>query len=266
MSFLFCSFVRCNMKNAKVKNTIMEYTMQVYLKNFGLIILASIPGLFGLAMPLLVGMPSYVSLGGVYLRTASIVDLDNVAIVAMSASVLVCVYLMSFAIVAINMVIKRQRTMKRLSMDDLRSIAQWTNSVFVAYISAMILFLLVQIYTYDNQWQSVIVPLVNIIIGFGLLFFPTAMIMDEIRSFRALQRSIGMVFAKPVLILQWLIISLILLSVVDVVSLTIVDFLPFIPRIIGQWAVMAFNSLIILPFLIVLLAQIYINKYTILVY
>ncbi len=254
------------MKNEKVKNTIMKYTMQMYFKNFGLIILASIPGLFGLMIPLFVGMPSYIALGGVYLRTDNIVDLDNVAAIVMIVSVLISVYLMSFAVVAINMVIKRQRTMKRLSVDNLKSIAHWTNSVFVAYIIAMILFLLIQIYTYDNPARGIIVPLANITIGFAMLFFPTAMVIDEVRSFIAMQRSVKMIISKPIVILQWMVVALLLLSLVDLIFLTIVDVFSFIPRIVGQWAVMIFNSLVILPYMIVLLAQIYINKYTILVY
>ncbi|MFH1306186.1 MAG: hypothetical protein ABIH83_00830 [Candidatus Micrarchaeota archaeon] len=65
--------------------------------------------------------------------------------------------------------------------------------------------------------------------------------------------------------LQWILIAFVLLSIVDVIVLAIVDFVPFIPHSVGPWFVLIFNSLIVLPYLIVMLAQIYISKYTILV-
>ena len=248
-----------------MSKSVLNYTLKIYFKNFGLILVAALPGLFGLILPLVVGMPSYIALGGAYLRTGSIVDLDSLAFFGMAVSVVISLYLMSFAIVGINLVVKRQRTLKRLSTENLKSIARWTNSVFVMYLIAAILLLLVQLYTYENQLQRVLAPLLNLVVGFGMLFLPTAMVMDEVRTFRALQRGIRMIIKKPGLVLQWMVIALVLLSVVDLVFLALVDFLDFIPRILGQWIVMIFNSLIILPFLIVMLAQIYINKYTILV-
>jgi len=248
-----------------MSNSILQYTMGVYLKNFELILMAAVPGLFGLILPLVVGMPSYIALGGTYLRTGSIVDLNYFGVTALIISVLISLYLMSFAIVGINLVVKRQRTLKKISAETLGSVAKMTNSVFVVYLIATILLLLVQLFTYETQLQRIIAPVLNLIIGFGMLFLPTAMVMDEVRSFRALQRGVTMLFAKPIAVLQWVVIALVLLSAMDLLFLTFVDFVTFVPRILGQWAVMVFNSLIILPFLIVMLAQIYINKYTILV-
>jgi hypothetical protein len=78
------------------------------------------------------------------------------------------------------------------------------------------------------------------------------------RPFRAAQRSFSMVFAKFDAFLLWIGISIVLLSVLDVV------FLSLLPHKIGSLAVVLINSLVLMPFLIVLQTQIYMSKYTIL--
>ncbi|MFA5108314.1 MAG: hypothetical protein WC492_02150 [Candidatus Micrarchaeia archaeon] len=250
--------------------SIMDYTWEIYTKNIWLILVASVPGLFGMILPIIVGMinpadPVYIALGGAYLRTGSIVDLTPVDSGIMIASLLISLYLMSFAIVGINLVVKRQRTLKGLTLEEIKAITKHTNSVFMIFLIATILLLLIQLITYEYQIQKYLAPLLNLIVGLGLLFLPTAMVMDEVRPFRAMQRSFSIIRKKPSLVLLWMVVALMLLSIVDVIVLFVVNSVPFIPHVIGPLIVIAFNSLIILPYLIVMLAQIYISKYTILV-
>lgn len=249
----------------KMGKSILDYTTEIYIKNFALIMLAAAPGLLGLIIPLVVGMPTYIALGGVYLRTGTIPDLQPLQAAVMIITLMISLYLMSFAIVGITLVVKRQRTLKKLSLEELGSIAKMTNSVFVVFVISAILLLLVQLLTFEYQIQRYVAPIANLIIGLGLLFMPTAIVMDDARMFRAMQKSFDLVGRKFVVVMQWIAIAIILLSVVDVVALFFVGLLEFVPHSIGPWLVMIFNSLVLMPFLIVMLAQIYISKYTILV-
>jgi hypothetical protein len=244
---------------------ILSYAMQIYLENFALIMLAAVPGFLGLVIPLVVGMPTYIALGGAYLRTGTIPDLEPVQAAVMVITLLISLYFMSFAIVGINLVVKRQRTLKKLSLEELGSIAKMTNSVFTVFVIAEILLLLVQLLTFEYQVQRIAAPVLGLVIGLGMLFMPTAIVMDDVRLFRAMQRSFDLVGRKSMLVLQWIVFAIVLLSLVDLVVLFLVGLLPFIPHFIGSWLVMIFNSLVLMPFLIVMLAQIYISKYTILV-
>ncbi|MFH1306787.1 MAG: hypothetical protein ABIH83_04010, partial [Candidatus Micrarchaeota archaeon] len=178
------------------KKSILSYTFEIYLKNFGLILLAAVPGLFGLIIPLVVGMPTYIALGGAYLRTGTIPDLGIGAAVFMIIALLISLYLMSFAIVGINLVVKRQRTLKRLSTEEIASVAKYTNSVFLIFLIGTVLLLLVQLLTFEYQIQKFLAPVLNLIVGFGLLFLPAAMVMDDARAFRALQKSFDVVIKK----------------------------------------------------------------------
>jgi hypothetical protein len=67
-----------------------------------------------------------------------------------------------------------------------------------------------------------------------------------------------MVFSKLHYFLLWLLIAFALLCALDYL------FLALLPHKLGSLVVMLLNSLVVMPFLIVLQTQIYLSKYTIL--
>ncbi len=240
------------------KTSLLAHTWEVYSRNFWLIVLMAIPGLFGLAIPLLVGTPSFVALGGAYLRTNSIPDLTPFSAGVMVLSLLVSLFLISFAIVNINLVIKSQRTLTQISNEVAKSATTSTLSVFWIFLMASISLLIIQLVTYEYGLQSLLAPLFSLLIGLAILFVPTAMVIDDVRPYRALQRSLNTVFSKAPLVLMWLLIALVSILAVDGV------FLFVLPHPFASWLVLIVNSIFIHPYLIVLLGQIYISKYTIL--
>ena len=241
------------------RHSILDYTWQIYQKNFALIILAAIPGFIGLLIPAFLMPTTYNALGGIFLRTGTISELNALDIGLMIFSMLLSYYLMSFAIVAINIVVKSQRTLKYIRNKVIESITTTAFSVFMIYIIAGLMLIVIQLLTYEYKVQSIFAPILNMIIGLIMLFLPTAIVIDEVRPYRALQRSIKMVKTRAKLVFMWLLIALFLLSIFDAI------FLAIIPAPFSSWIVLMFNSLIIMPYLIVLLAQIYISKYKILV-
>lgn len=241
------------------KKTILSYTNEIYRKNFKLIMLAALPGLIGLLIPLIFVPTTYNALGGVYLRTGNITEMSLTEIGVMMGAMLVSIYMMSFAIVSINIVIKSQRTMRLVGRRVIESLGTTTLSVFMMFLIASLLLVLIQLLTFELQMQEFLAPLLNMAVGLVMLFLPAAIVIDEVRPYRALQRSVKLLKKKWKLVFTWLIIALFLLSVIDWILLAIV------PHPFASWLVLIFNSLLIMPYLIVLLGQIYISKYTILV-
>ncbi|VVB57428.1 Uncharacterised protein [uncultured archaeon] len=248
------------------KDSLFSFTWKAYSENFWLILLMAIPGLLALIIPIAVGTPAFIALGGAYLRTNSIPDLGPAQAALMIAAAILSVFLMSFAIVSINLVIKRERTLSHVRAEILSSLGTTTLSIFWVYLLATLLLLIVQLYSFEYGVQALLAPLINLVIGVVILLIPTSMVMDEVRPWRAFERSIDTVLRKLPLIGLWLLTGLFILSIFELPLLWLSDpaggllaFLrPVVPSII-----LLFNSLILMPFLIVMLGQIYISKYTI---
>ena len=138
----------------------------------------------------------------------------------------------------------------------MQSLGTTTLSVFWVYLLAEILLLIIQLYTYQLGAQGFLAPLLNGVIGMVILLMPTAMVIDEVRVGRALERSISTILRKLPLIVIWLLSGLISLSIVEFVLLAVVR--PYAPALM-----VLFSSLILMPFMVVALGQIYMSKYTI---
>lgn len=238
--------------------TLLEHTWKVYAENFNIILLLALPGLLALLVPLAVGTPIYISLGGLYLRTGSIPDLTSASAGVMLATVLLSVFLMSFALASINLVIKSERTMTHIGKEVIRSLTTTALSVFWVFLFALLAFFIIQLVTYEYRLQAILSPLLSFALGLALLFVPTALVIDEVRPWRALELSVKTLVTKLPLVGLWLVITLLLLSLADGL------FLWLLPHPLASWLALLFNSLIVLPFIVVMLGQIYISKYTIL--
>lgn len=238
--------------------SLFEHAWKTYTDHFGIIVLMAVPGLLALLVPLFVGTPAYIALGGVYLRTGSIPDLTSMSAAVMLVSLLVSLFLMSLAWVNINLVIKSQRTMTNIGKEVMNSLTTTTLSVFWVFMVAVLLFFIIQLVTFEYGAQGAIAPVLNLLVGAGMLFMPTAMVMDDLRPWRALERSIQTLLTKAPLVVLWLLIALVTLTVLDGLALWI------LPHPFASWVVLFVNSLLVVPYLMVLLGQIYISKYTIL--
>ncbi len=240
------------------KDSLFSYTWKAYTSSFWLILLMAVPGLLALAIPMFVGTPTFLALGATYLRTNSIPDLSPANAALMVAAALVSVFLMSFCIVSINLVIKRERTLTHIREEIMQSLGTTTLSVFWIYLVTALLLLIIQLYTFEYGVQALLAPLFGLVIGLVILLMPTAMVMDEVRPWRAFERAMDTMLRKWPLIVLWLLTGLFAASLVELVLLALEPIRPAVP-----FLVLLFNSMFLMPFLIVMLGQIYISKYTI---
>ena len=237
---------------------ILSYSLKAYLKNIKLISFFSIPALIGLLIPTLVNTPVFAALGGTFLRTGSIPDLTAADFGVVIIALLTSLYLVSFAIVNINIVIKSQRTGTNIKNEVLKGITGYTFNVFLMFLLGTIALLIIQLLTFELGVQSWFSPVLSLIVWLPLFYAPTGLVIDELRPFRAAQKSFNMVFSKLPYFVLWLAISFVLLSLLDII------FLSLLPHKWGSLAVLLANSLFVMPFLVVLQTQTYLSKYTIL--
>ena len=237
---------------------ILSYAFKAYRENVRLISFFSIPALFALLIPLLLNTPVFAALGGTFLRTGSIPDMTASDLGIVIAVLLVSMYLVSFAIVNINIVIKSQRSGTSVKKEVLRGVTGYTFNVFLLFLLGTVALLIIQLLTFETSVQGWLAPLLSLIVWLPLFYAPAALVIDEMRPFRAAEKSFKMVFSKFPYFLLWLAIAFVLLSALDFV------FLGALPHKIGSLAVLILNSMVLMPFLIVLQTEIYLSKYTIL--
>lgn len=237
---------------------ILTYSFQAYTKNVKLISFFSIPALIALLIPLLVNTPVFAAMGGTFLRTGSIPDMTASDLGVIIIVLIACLYLISFAIVNINLVIKSQRTGTSIKNEVIKGITGYTLNVFLLFLLGTLGLLIIQLLTFELGAQAWLSPILSLVVWLPLFYAPAALVIDDMRPFRAAQKSFSMVFSKLPYFLLWLGIAFVLLSLLDLV------FLNVLAHKTGSLVVLLVNSLVLMPFLVVLQTQIYMSKYTIL--
>jgi len=238
--------------------SILSLSLKSYAKNIGLISFFSIPSLIAFLIPAMVNTPVFSALGGSFLRTGSIPDMTGADLGIVICGVLISLYLVSFAIVNINIVIKSQRTGTSIKKEVFKGITGYTLNVFMLFLLGTIALLIIQLLTFEMGAQKLLAPALSLIVWLPLFYAPAALVIDDLRPYRAAQKSVSMIISKLPYFLLWLVIAFVLLAVIDFAALAL------LPHKVGSLAVLLLNSLLLMPFLIVLQTQIYMSKYTIL--
>lgn len=251
-----------------VETEVIDYSIEAFRKNAKLVVFFSVPFLLAFAIPLLSPMPTYVSIGATFLRTGSMfVDLTYFDIGLIFVSSLASLFLISFAIVSINLLIKSQRTMTNIRTEVIEGIEKYTMTIFLLYSIAVVLSLVVLLVSYEYQVEGLTTPLFSFLVSLTLFYVPAATVIDELRPTEAIRMSLYMIKNKFLLFALWLILGFIMLSVIDelfILIMPLVGALLPIPVTWGRYIVLVINSMIILPFLVILQTQMYLTKYTIL--
>ncbi|HIH30050.1 TPA: hypothetical protein HA243_01505 [Candidatus Micrarchaeota archaeon] len=243
---------------------ILSHSFAAYSRNIRMISFFSIPAFIGLLIPLLVNTPVFSALGATFLRTGSIPDLSAADFGVILLSLLASLYLVSFAIVNINIVIKAQRTGTSVKNEVVKGITGYTLNVFILFLLGTIALLIIQLLTLELGAQNLLAPILSLLVWLPLFYAPAGLVIDELRPWRAAEKSFKMVFSKFNYFALWLAISFVLLSLLDLIFLNLGAVFPVSTHKIGSLFVLLINSLVLMPFLVVLQTEIYISKYSIL--
>ncbi len=238
---------------------ILQHTWAAYTRNLKLISFFSIPFLLALLIPLLSPMPTFLSAGGSFLRFGSIPTEDltqgNIAIIVVFS--LASLFLVSFALVAINIVIKSQRTLTQIRTEVLQGIEKYTLSVFWLLLTFELLYLVIDMFLFEFGLHRVVGSLITFLLSLPIFFAPAAIVIDELSPSNAVRMSLNVMKMRFMHFLLWMVVGAAALVVLDGALLAL------LPHTLAEYAVLVINSVALLPFLVVMQTQIYLSKYTI---
>jgi hypothetical protein len=233
----------------------LRYATEFYMKRLKLIIVFSVPFILAFLIPALVPAPTYMALGGVFLRTGSLPELSLLDIIFTAAAYAVSVFIIADTIVNINIIIRSKRTLTSIRHEVFTAMGTYATRIFYVYTMVLLLLFIVQLLTYENPLQPWIYSLFSLALS-GLLFFvPPAVVIDNSDTPTAIRRSVSMALANPHFVLLWAIFSLLGISILKLGSDLI------LPSPYSGYFVLLVNSLFLLPFLAVLQTQMYMEKY-----
>ena len=242
-------------------NRILSKAIEAYVANMQLISLFSIP--FIIAIPLALLLPNYTALSGIFLRLGSLgSDVSLVETLVMILVLLVSLLLFSFALVAVNSVIKAQRSFNKLKHADFERMEEATFKLFAVLLIAFLAMfafnlLLYQSGIFSETKRVLLNTLFATAVSLIVLFAPQAIVLDNASVEHAFTLSVGLTAKRPAFVAMFVLLSAFLV----LANTLIFSLLPFtLAPILG----IAINSLVLVPFLEVIKVQIYLSKYNLL--
>ncbi|MFH1750601.1 MAG: hypothetical protein ABH863_02895 [Candidatus Micrarchaeota archaeon] len=237
---------------------VISHTFEAYEKNFKLISFFAFP--FAIVFLLSLKFENFVSLSGIFLRYGSIqTDLTPLDALLTVVVFLLSLSLFSFALVGVNLVIKSQRTLKRLTHYEHEKIEANTARMFTVFLAAFVITLLLNIFLYDLQLASSIGLFIALLISIVILFVPQALVIDDLSITNAIYMSISIILRRFTYFLAFLFIASFMIILNTAVFIELSAAVPF-----ARYLAVLVNAILILPFLEVMKVQIYLSKYPVL--
>lgn len=234
---------------------VFGYATKFYIDRIKLVVLFSIPFIASLLLLSVSAAPTYSALGAVFLRTGSIPELSFLDILLTLVAFFVSVFIIADSIVNINLITLSKRTMSVTPNEIIKAMESYAIRVFYVFTIVTLVFFLLQLFAYDLPFRSWIYPLLIIGISFFTFFVPPAVVVDNLNTGKALSHAVEMAMKKPVQIFVWGAFGLFLFSAVKLLSELV------FPSTFSGYFVILVNSLFVLPFLIILQTQMYMEKY-----
>ena len=240
---------------------VLWHTIDSYLRNLKFLLLFSVS--FLIVMPLALLLPNFASMGGIFFRFGSIsrdIGILDLALIA----VVFCISLLlfSFGLVAVNMIVKTERTMKTVTFYEFEKIEQYTFKLFSVFFIVFLTSLAINMVLYEYGLHATLGALVSLIASLLVVFAPQAIVIDNQKARHVPQMSLSVIFKKLPLFLMYSVIAIVLIALVTEVFILLA---PAIGHpVSAELLAVAVNGLLVLPFLEVLKAQVYLSKYTLL--
>mgnify|MGYP001626430605 CR=1 FL=1 len=230
---------------------ILKESILLYLANIKLASIFSLAFFISLLIPLAFPLPSFIALGGIFIRSF---DLTPIIILSIVISFLFSLTLFSLAFVLIVMIVKSIKTKTKIGKRDLRNIESYTIRVFILFFIFYIIFIASYLVSH------LLSDLVALILFIFIFYSPASIILKDrsikgaiIDNIRYIKSSYGFYY-----FVLWLFIALISLLLFDSILTTL------LPNEIGEYILLIITSLFLLPYLIIFIALAYVRAYPIL--
>jgi hypothetical protein len=234
---------------------VFRNSLTFYQERLKLIVFFSIPFLLAFAALSLVSAPTYQALGGLFSRTGSIPELSTTDIVIIALAYVLSFFVIADAVTNVNLVIRSQRTLTIASREVLAAMGKYAIRIFYIYTIMLLLIFIAQLVLYDNSFKGWLFPAFTFVLSFLMFFIAPAVVIDEEDTAGAIRKSASMSMRRPKFVLAWALIGLVVLSVPELI------FDLILPHWLATFLVFVINSLFLLPFLLVLQTQMFMEKY-----
>ncbi len=238
---------------------ILKYTAKTYVANIYLILLSSLSFIIAFLVPLFASFPTYNDMGGVFLRTGSIfLNLNpfNTAIIVIAA--LFSLLFLSFAIVAINIVVKHSRTQTRIRSEVIRGLEKYTGMVFMVLLLFTFIIAIVDALTFSTGYSGIITAVVALLLTPFFFYTPSSIVVDDCKLGKAFGSGLKFFRKRPDYFVAWMAIAIILITLFDFIFIAVAG------TIISRYAMLVFSSVFILPFLVLLQGELYVSRFKLL--
>ena len=243
-------------------SSILEASWETYAKNIRLVLLFSIPFIIAFVIPLLAPLPTYVSSGAIFLRSASIFqNVTAVGVAVIVLSLFLSLLFISFAFVAISLIVKGERTYTKNPLSVIRDIEKYTGKVFVVLLIYAFVLVVANMLSLPLGMSAIVTPIVGFVLFIAVFYAPTAIVIDNKRVFPALKQSVKMVASKPQYFITWFVLIALVIAVIDIVIIFAAG-----PNgaTLSSWLLLLINSLFVLPYFIVYQAEAYMRRFPVL--
>jgi hypothetical protein len=238
---------------------VLSYSFSAYVKHLKLLLLFSLSFIIAFLIPIFASLPTYNDAGAIFLRTASLflnLNMLNASIIAIA--IFFSLLFLSFSIVAINIVVKHSRTHLKIKEEVIRGLEKYTSKVFVILLIFTAVVLFVNVLFSDYGVSGIATYVVALALTPFLFYAPSSIVIDDYSIVRSIKASLKFFTKRFDYFLLWLAIA--------IVVITFFDFLFIVTTgtMLSRYVMLIFNSLFILPFLVVLQSEMYLKRFPLL--
>ncbi|MGC8478591.1 MAG: hypothetical protein ACP5NE_01535 [Candidatus Micrarchaeia archaeon] len=238
---------------------VLAYTAKAYYSNLRVILLFSLSLVVAFLIPTLAFFPTYNDMGAIFLRTAS--ELLNLNIFNFSViviSVFFSLIFLSFAIVAINVIVKHSRTHVRIRKEVFEGLEKYTSRVFAVLLLFTFLLSIFNLAIYLLGLPAYLYYLIALALTPLFFYTPSSIVIDDLKISHAIRMGALFFFRRFDYFLLWLVIAIVALSFFDFIFLAISQ------TVASGYAMLAFNAIFIAPFLVLLQSEMYMKRFAML--
>jgi len=230
--------------------------IETYRKNYDAAILFAMPLLLSIILILLYPYPTFTSLGGIFLRVVTVEDLGIFGIGMIIAILLLSIALLGTTISAISLIVKEERVGHKIKYSlFVEAIKTYTITISVFYLLLFLLLEGIQLAVYMLGIDAILYSVLSLALSYVLFFAPFAMVIDDYSIPRGIMAGFEHLKTKPLDPLKWF------FAIMATNLIVMLIFSLFMDYSAAKILVTVINGLVLLPFMIVYGAHMYVDKY-----
>ncbi len=238
---------------------ILSEAFETYKDNLMFVIFFSIPFVIAFLIPFFAPLPTYISSGGIFIRTSSIAtNLNFVSLAVIIIATLFSLLFISFAFVAISLIVKSKKTRSKISKRVIQDIERYVSKVFLLLIIYTFILILANVVGYYLGFMTLLTSVVGFFAFIPIFYAPSAIVVDNKKVGRAVKDSIRLIISKPLYFIMWFVLISILITVVDGVMIAIAG------NYVSMYLTLVITSLLILPYFVIFQAEAYMKRFALL--